>query len=214
VKGRLGYKENSISNEQIEEMIDSLIEYSYSLIDCQGSYLIIDEIELDKEKNSVTLGANILKFQSNDIIELLSGQDKVALLTVTIGSSLENKVKELFDQGELSKATTLDAIASIAAEEVANELNKIIADDAITKGLPYLTMRFSPGYGDVKLDIQPQILKLLNGDKLGITTTTSNILLPEKSITAIIGLGKVENSYRARCNFHCASCEFDSCVYN
>lgn len=210
----MGYKENSTSNEQIEEMIDSLIDYSYSLIDCKGSYLILDKIQLNREDNLVTLGKNILEFQSKDIIDLLEKQNKVALLTVTIGDSLEAKVKELFNQGEFTKATILDAIASVAAEEVANELNAIIAKESITKGLPHLTMRFSPGYGDLKLDIQPKILELLDGDKLGIATTTSNILLPEKSITAIIGLGKVENSYRVRCDFHCASCEFDNCVYN
>lgn len=195
-------------------MIDSLIEYSYSLIDCKGAYLILDKLQLDKEDNLVILGENALNFESKDIIELLEGQDKAALLAVTIGSSLEDKVKELFNQGEFTKATTLDAIASVAAEEVANELNTIIKEEAITYDLPHLTMRFSPGYGDLKLDIQPKILKLLNSNELGITTTTSNILLPEKSITAIIGLGRVANSYRARCNFHCASCKFDSCVYN
>ncbi|TDX52376.1 hypothetical protein [Orenia marismortui] len=108
----------------------------------------------------------------------------------------------------------MDAIASIAAEEVANEINQIIVQRSKELNLPHQTMRYSPGYGDLEIDIQPKLLAVLDGEKLGISATKTCILQPEKSITAIIGLGTNENSYKAKCDFHCASCKFDTCVYD
>ena len=52
--------------------------------------------------------------------------------------------------------------------------------------------RFSPGYGDLPIEIQPKILTVLSADKtLGITLNESYLMTPVKSITAIMGV--IEN---------------------
>jgi cobalamin-dependent methionine synthase I len=48
-------------------------------------------------------------------------------------------------------------------------------------------MRFSPGYGDWTLDNQPQVLQLAEAERIGITLTESNIMIPRKSVSAVIG---------------------------
>jgi hypothetical protein len=54
-----------------------------------------------------------------------------------------------------------------------------------------ITRRFSPGYGDLPLDIQPALLAVLDAERrIGLTCTQSLILLPRKSVTALIGLGE------------------------
>lgn len=53
----------------------------------------------------------------------------------------------------------------------------------------YLTLpRFSPGYGQWDITVQPAILHLANADEIHVVATESCMLLPRKSITAIIGL--------------------------
>ena len=64
--------------------------------------------------------------------------------------------------------------------------------------------RFSPGYGDCPLSAQPSILAALNASRLlGLTATTTNLLMPTKSVTAFIGLfdGPVHDANtRPTCN--------------
>ncbi len=149
MKKQLGYKDTTETTPEIEESISSLIEKSYKLIEGRGSYLILDKIELDSKENLINLGDGLIKFKSKDIINLLQGQQKVALLAITIGKEIEEESLRLFNQGQLSDGTILDAIGSIAAEEVANTLTEIIRKEGETLGLPFLTMRYSPGYGDL-----------------------------------------------------------------
>lgn len=49
-------------------------------------------------------------------------------------------------------------------------------------------IRFSPGYGDWTIFDQVKILKLLKANKVGVKAIKSCIMVPEKSVTACIGL--------------------------
>ena len=52
-----------------------------------------------------------------------------------------------------------------------------------------ITFRYSPGYGDLPLDIQSDFLKSINAEKLiGLTVSSHNLLMPRKSVTAVIGI--------------------------
>ena len=74
------------------------------------------------------------------------------------------------------------------------------------------TWRYSPGYGDLPLDIQFDLLTLLQAQKrIGLTVMNSNMMVPTKSVTAFIGLseGEVDRSTRG-----CESCNMkDRCKF-
>ncbi|WP_027340295.1 hypothetical protein [Halonatronum saccharophilum] len=213
VKKQLGYKENTKTTPEIEESISTLIEKANTLIKARSSYKILDKIDLDEKNSLVNLGDGKLKFKSKDILNLLQNQEQVALLTLTIGKGIEEESLKLFNEGQLSDATILDAIGSIATQEVANYLTEIIKEQGIEMGLPYLTMRYSPGYGDLTLDIQPKLLSILDGEKLGIRTNSSHLLIPQKSITAIIGLSDKKDDKVGGCDFNCKECDYNICIY-
>lgn len=86
----------------------------------------------------------------------------------------------------MTKALAMDAMASAAIEQICNR-----AEEQFREQMPgiYFTWRYSPGYGDLPLELQPQILQLLDAQKrLGLTVTPEHILIPRKSVTALIGL--------------------------
>ena len=86
---------------------------------------------------------------------------------------------------DMAKALWLDAAASAAIEEVCDEAQRQIALELECA----LTARFSCGYGDLPLVIQPQFLSLLDaGRKIGLSASTSGMLTPIKSVTAVIGI--------------------------
>ena len=52
-----------------------------------------------------------------------------------------------------------------------------------------LRPRYSPGYGDLSLEVQSEVLKVLNADKiLGIKLGANLLMTPKKSITAVQGV--------------------------
>ncbi|MGM0502822.1 MAG: vitamin B12 dependent-methionine synthase activation domain-containing protein [Bacillota bacterium] len=211
VKRQLGYQQQTVSNQNIDNLITKVIIEAQSLLKPQGNYRRLTNINISADK--VNLGAGALVFQSQDIADLLANQEQVVVMAVTIGPDLEAQVEQYFANNQLNRATILDAVGSVAVEEVANQLQQRIAKEAKQIALPSLTMRYSPGYGDLDLEIQPQLLELVNGKQLGITTNDSFLLIPQKSITALIGLGRAESAVTAKCDFNCHSCEYDTCVY-
>jgi hypothetical protein len=92
----LGYQAQTVSNQNIENLILQSIKRAESIIKPQGNYIRLEEIAINEDK--VDLGAGQLKFISQDIADLLANQQQVALLAVTVGPEIEAKVKELIEK--------------------------------------------------------------------------------------------------------------------
>lgn len=119
----------------------------------------------------------------------LKGADKAALFVCTIGKDLAGRVNGYVKRGEIARATVLDAVGSEAAEALAGYVDDMIKSKARSEG--YATViRFSPGYGDWTIFDQSRLLKILKAHKIGVKATKSYIMVPEKSVTACIGLIK------------------------
>ncbi|MFA5148856.1 MAG: hypothetical protein WC491_07010 [Candidatus Omnitrophota bacterium] len=83
----------------------------------------------------------------------------------------------------------LDAVGSEAVEALADRIDAIVTKNARAEGFSTVT-RFSPGYGDWTVFDQGKLLKALKASKIGVRATKSYIMVPEKSVTACIGLVK------------------------
>lgn len=128
-----------------------------------------------------------LTLEGQDIKSLLSNSHHCIVLAVTLGQGVDNLLRKL-SVSHLPRSVVADVCASSMIEgfcqDVCNELEKTWRE----KGR-YLTPRFSAGYGDLPLVIQGDICTLLNSQKtIGLTATSTQILTPRKSITAIIGI--------------------------
>ena len=55
----------------------------------------------------------------------------------------------------------------------------------------FVTKKCSPCYGDRKLKTQKDFLKWLGAAQIGISLTKACLMQPEKSVSAIIGAGKI-----------------------
>ena len=128
--------------------------------------------------------------ESRSLSKHLRGANKLALFICTIGNDLPNRVNEYVAKGEIARATILDAVGSEFAEALAQKVDDLIRAQAKSEGFS-ASRRFSPGYGDWTVFDQTKILKILKANKLGVKVTKSCIMVPEKSVTACIGLVKV-----------------------
>ena len=149
-----------------------------------------------------------LVLTGNSISEHLEGCDSCILLCATLSSGADKLIRrqEAFD---MAKAFVTDCIASSAIEDVCDE-----AESEIKALLPgkYMTWRYSPGYGDLPLDLQGTFLDVLNAPKrIGLNVTDSGMLVPSKSVTAIIG---VSDSPLPRKRQGCLGCNmFENCSF-
>lgn len=148
----------------------------------------------------ISVSGTPLKLAGESIREHLENCGKCALMAVTLGSGVDRVLREL-ESSAMEKAFVADALASAAVEQVCDLAEKEIK--ARLSGA-HFTWRFSPGYGDLPLAIQRDFLDVLNAQKrIGLTVTDSLILIPRKSVTAIIGISEREISPKRR---GCATC--------
>ncbi len=132
------------------------------------------------------IGETPLRLTGNAITAHLASATEVAVLAVTIGGDLEKAVSNYFADGDYTRGLLLDAAGTAAVEAAADAVNALIAAQAARRGFTALT-RFSPGYGDWPLTDQPAIVALAGGG-IDLTVTATAMLVPRKSVTAVIGL--------------------------
>lgn len=126
---------------------------------------------------------------------------QAVLLLCTLGARFETMLRAA-QARDMAKAVMLDACASALVEAGCDAAEKEIA--ARFPGL-YLTDRFSPGYGDLPLALQPAICGALDGwRRLGVQVTESLLMNPSKSVTAVIGLSDRPQAARVRGCEYCS----------
>lgn len=120
------------------------------------------------------------------------------LVATTLGISVEKKIKQL-QINNLQKSFIMDACASAYLEYQADLFEENLCSNR--------TYRFCPGYqGSSVSDIAP-ILKLLKSEQIGIELLPSGLMIPQKSMCGIVGIGK---QIKKTCNgcIHTSECQF------
>jgi hypothetical protein len=115
--------------------------------------------------------------------------EKVAICICTIGPELEQEVKKLMEINEMTGALILDALGSEAAEEVAIQSDRILAEKAREMNL-WPSKRFSPGYGKWDIKEQRFIFRMLPAADIGVRLTESCMMVPRKSVSFRINFYK------------------------
>ncbi|MBQ8572549.1 MAG: 5-methyltetrahydrofolate--homocysteine methyltransferase [Ruminococcus sp.] len=127
------------------------------------------------------------EIKSLGLKKFLKGADRCAIMAATAGIEADRLISR-YSMVEPSLALMIDAISAAAVEALCNKLCKGCFE--VDK-----QRRFSPGYSDFPIDYQKRIVSLLSTQlNIGVTLTSSLMLVPSKSVTAVIPL-KGCNSY-------------------
>jgi hypothetical protein len=201
----LGYK-----GQEIDATLLSLIdEASEELLHSISPKSVHQEFDcVVPDDGTVLLGPITIK--SKHLAKNLTGCERAVLFAATIGSSADTLIKR-YSITNLAKASVIQAAGAALIETFCDELEDSIRLDASKRGF-YLRPRFSPGYGDLSLDIQRDFFYILECNKrIGLSLTDTCLMIPSKSVTAIIGLSRTKNK---GCNEDkCQSCEKTTCAY-
>ena len=202
----LGYRSQLI-DEKLDELIKLTIEESKTLITPR---FITSRCNVSLVENGVKLLGTTILLTGNDIKEHLKDSKECVLMGVTIGGNIEKRIN-LYGKTNLTKSLILDSCATTAVEEICDKLEAYIKSEAIGNG-ESITFRYSPGYGDLSLDVQKDIINTLKAEKtIGLTVSAHNLLIPRKSVTAIIGLIPKDKEVQKKC---CEVCKnYENCSF-
>lgn len=159
----------------------------------KGSKIEMDDTMRDNVNSIYLYGLEIAEpklfyktFSVNEIPEriipgVFNGIRRITIFVSTLGYKIDEEIENLIKKEQMLKASLLDAWGSESIE-VLNERFDARLRAKNGKG----TMRFSPGYGDVDIRVNTDILKLLNVVEV-ISDSKTGILKPRKSTTCLIG---------------------------
>lgn len=154
------------------------------------------------------LPKTILPLKGNDIAIHLKDCDHVYILVATLGAKVDKEIK-LTQYKSMASALALDAAACEGIEKLCDLAELEIINKEFSSG-NFVTGRYSPGYGDFPLDIQPTLIQFTDASKkIGLTVNSSNLLIPKKSVTALLGVSNIPTKGKTR---GCSTCNLaDRC---
>ena len=174
----------SLPEDSLAPKIESCVAEVKAALDPRACYTLL---ALEREMDG-TLNFGIGSVRSAALQKNLLGCRSVVLFAATVGIGVDR----LMQAGRLEpvKALIYQAAGAAAIEAYCDCLCEEIRVQAAAQGL-CTRPRFSPGYGDFPLEHQREIFRVLDCPrKIGLTLTDSCIMVPVKSVTAVMGLSE------------------------
>lgn len=162
---------------------------------------------LAMEPSGVRLEGGLL-LPGEDLKAHLKGCRRGVVFCATLSAGVDALIRRA-ESGDMVRALCLDCCAAVGVEQLCDRIEAYLQSLFPGCNFPF---RFSPGYGDLPLEVQNPLLELLDGPRrIGLCASASHILTPRKSVTAILGVSDspVESVARS-----CLSCPArEGCQY-
>ncbi|MFH1195044.1 MAG: vitamin B12 dependent-methionine synthase activation domain-containing protein [bacterium] len=206
IKFTFGYKNGDI-HSHFSEMIDEILNRFPSLSEIKTGYRIVDVKKSPERNDGLLLDEKFFKMDKI-VTSQLKKSESAAVFVCTIGNAMENWSKEEMLKGDPTMAYFIDTVASVATESVVNLLHDFIGGKMIEENLN-ITNRYSPGYCNWHVEEQHLLFSLLPEKFCGVNLTDSALMIPIKSVSGIIGIGK-KVKYA---EYLCDRCGVKDCTY-
>lgn len=160
----------------MEECIAECRKYASFSYRVSYSVLLIDTIDAGTGR----IVMNGLDVTSRDLAGNLKGCTRVIIFAASIGPGIDRLIK---------KYTKLDPVKALFMQAIGAERVETLCDMFCRSFDGRLRPRFSPGFGDLALSLQPDVLRITNATKnLSITLDEGFLMSPTKSVTAFVGV--------------------------
>lgn len=178
----LGYKKTEPPQDEVQKIIESCAQEMHSVL-MPKSVFEIFPLEND---GGTRLSFADISFDSVDLSRNLKNCSDVAIFAATLGPQVDALIRR-YECIDTVRSAVLQSTGAMFAEEFVGLVNDEIKKVAFASGKK-CRPRYSPGYGDVPLEMQREFFRLLPCTKIGLTLMDTLIMSPEKSVTAFVGL--------------------------
>ena len=178
------------TKDGVSEELSELIEQSIRELEDKLCYKIcFCELPVLRCEGEMDLG--FARVSSRSLEKNLSGCDSVIIFAATVGIELDRLIAR-HSLTSPTRALVLDAIGAERIESLCDSFFADIKNEKAATGR-CVRPRFSPGYGDLPLELQRNIFDTLSCHKrIGVSLNESMLMSPSKSVTAIIGVANKE----------------------
>lgn len=183
---RQGIRRRSSRPEMVAKTRELLEEVKeMHLLQPISSYNIYPIAEI--KKNQVRL--NNEEIINGELLpSILSQSIEFVTVVCTIGPRLENKVAEQLKNGEPLRGLLLDGIGTAAIDTLTVQICKTLREEAISRG-NQASSPLSPGMPGFPITEQQTLLRLASAEKIGVSLSSTGIMFPCKSTSAVLGIG-------------------------
>ncbi len=166
------------------------------------------------QKDEVRLATGVI-FHSRLLAEHLRACREIFLFGATLGIKVDIALRRI-GLKETAGAAAGQAVAAALIESYCDQCCREL-EQQLPAGLRLLT-RFSPGYGDWPLQEQKLLCRLLDSSNtIGLTLTEGCMMVPIKSVTAVIGIVPAEKGWRSvyagNSQHECQDCGKTDCKF-
>lgn len=183
----LGYQKVAVPDEQVSTLIKAAADEMLDVIQPQSVCEKFDlTVEYDEKKDFGLVAFSDVTIKSKDLARNLRNCSQIVLFAATLGPQCDQLIRRAQVKDQV-KAAVFQATGAMYIEKCVDLLNEKIKQDAEAQGKT-TRPRFSPGYGDLSLDVQKSFFRLLPCQRIGLTLMDTLVMSPEKSVTAFVGV--------------------------
>lgn len=177
----LRYAQAGTSDDPVlADMMESCIKEceEYASFTYRVSYIVVPILSLDSDSGDIDM--QHIRVTSRSLAKNLSGCTEAVVFAATVGPGIDRLIRK-YTKTDPVRALFMQAIGAERVETLCNLFCETFPQK--------LRPRFSPGFGDLALTIQPQLLSVTNARKnLAITLDEGCLMSPSKSVTAFVGI--------------------------
>lgn len=143
--------------------------------------------------DGVELGSTGVTLPGEDIAAHLSHCHTAVLMAATLSAQADALIRRT-QAADMAQGLIMDCCATTAVEQLCDDWEEMVKEQYSGASFSF---RYSPGYGDLPLTLQPRLLALLDAPRrIGLCASDSLILTPRKSVTALLGVGDTLHKQR------------------
>ena len=192
INKREAYRYMGFRNTFPDENFRSLTEKcEREVLDAAKPRFVYRIFNIVSREDGVHLDGTSLVLQGENIKSLVKECPRVGVFAATLGTGIDSLIRRL-EATDITYGFIADNLASALIEQVCDKVEEEIIN---ALGDVTLTTRFSCGYGDLPLESQGEFLKSVDAqNKIGLCMTDTLIMIPRKSVTAVMGIRSKNNS--------------------
>ncbi len=179
-----GRDKEIIGQINLQPVLDSL----RSLNDLQAGYILLEKVQLNPSTGVLSVSG--LTFQiGSKLAPRFRNLEILAVIVCSAGRKIDELSRNFLAGGNLLEGYIVDALGSVAVEKLAELIREIIFRKMNPQGL-MLTSLYHPGYCGWDLKEQKKLFALLPENFCSVSLTDDCLMVPVKSTSALMGIGK------------------------
>lgn len=150
------------------------------------------------------------EFKSPKLSKTLKDCEEIVCYIATLGDGIEGEIQRLMDQKRLAEAYILDAMASVATDNMVTTFHQQMQNNYENNG-QQVTLCFSPGYCDWPITDQKKLFNMFESQELEVELTDSCFMQPRKSISGVFGITPSDSNLKEQSYNPCLECDRQDC---